>query len=1105
MRCTGCGFTLVVEDVPKERLCNACGGAVVFDADDFLLRQHGAPGRDVRPGQVQMGRLVEQVIREHSVAFIEAPVGCHGAGQEILMYSGTVKKVEDVVVGDQLIGDDGTPRKVLKLIRGAYGELVTITPVKGSSWTATLDHVLTVVDSVSGRVQDVPLRAWLGWAKYRREESKLFRRAALFAPSEEILPLDPYFLGALLGDGGLAGTRQSLRFTTADSELVETLREQAVKHDMNLVRQSKYGYALTRKPHQMGRGKKSPLKRILYGLGLAAVRCEDRFVPQGYKTGAPSTRLEILAGLLDTDGSLSGGCYDYISKSPRLAGDVVFLARSVGLAAYLTPCQKSAHKDHAGTYYRVCISGDLDRVPCRVPRKKAPRRTQKKDVLRTGFSVSEYCDVKPFYGFTLSENGRYLLGDFTVTHNSGKSDAYGVPAINTVAKDSGYTVKNLKGTLPSKLAEQKTLKPRVVISTAKKNLQHQIAEKDLPFIRKRHGEEGIAIALLKGKSNYACRLKAETSLKPQDKAQFNAWVNSSPNEDLTDFPGKRPSYLFDVTAEDCIGKSCEHAYDVPGVGPRCGFWRAKQTAAKASIIVTNHHVVAYDLRFGPGVIIGPYTTLILDEAHQAPASFRAAFSNVLTQGATTRLLRQIDAAGVGGDLDHALKDAWQGMFGQLESAEGEIPKDPFGEAGRATGQVLAELSVLVAREADNLGWSSLPGWDITKITDKADRTRLMSVLALKKNLERTGQTLSLSRDPGDNTVLYVGTSEKGQKRLTLAPISVGKLVGPKLQMIPSVVITSATMAINGKFDDAKYQLGLNWASYNDEEGAPQVPKVIHELTLGTPFNYDKQAILYTPRHIPPPAGATSPERRAYIAALINEVSRLVRASKGNAFVLFTANQDLQDVHAGLLEDDLPHPIIIQEADAAATLKEFMTTPNSVLLGVKSFWEGVDVQGQKLQLVIIIKLPFPALTDPVMQARSRQLVAEQVKAGVSPQTAKSAVFNRLQIPHMLTELRQGAGRLIRARTDKGVLAILDSRMFTGNSTDRPTPTQTSYRGYGKLAADATGFKNSVFDFEVIQRVFAQWNERYATKAQGTTTPGVAPSTAAKPASDEKKTR
>jgi ATP-dependent DNA helicase DinG len=662
---------------------------------------------------------------------------------------------------------------------------------------------------------------------------------------------------------------------------------------------------------------------------------------------------------------------------------------------------------------------------------------------------------------------------------SGKSDAYGVSAVITASPDSGYNLKNYKGTLPSKVAELKVLKPRIVISTAKKNLQHQIAEKDLPFLRTRHGEGAgrISVALLKGKSNYACRLKADTTLEARERAEFMAWLANNPNEDLSDFAGKRPAYLFDVTAEDCIGKSCKYAD-----GVSCGFWKAKTNAATASIVVTNHHVVAFDLRFGPCTVIGPYTTLILDEAHQAPSSFRAAFSNAISQGGASRLLRQIDSAGIAGGMDIALRDAWKGMFDQLASSEGEIPKDPFGMPGHETNEIVAELFKAAADEAEALGWSSKPDFDIGKLKDENDKSRLMAVLALKKNLERTNQTLLRAVEPGDNTVLYVNTNERGMKKLTLAPISVGKLVGPKLQMIPSVIITSATMAIGGKFEDAKYQLGLNWASYNDEEGAPQVPKQIHELVLGTPFNYDKQALLYTPRHIPVPVGATAPERPRYISALVNECARLIRASNGNAFVLFTSKQDLTDVHAGLLEEDLTQPLIIQEDDAATTLRAFMTTPNSVLMGVKSFWEGVDVQGQKLQLVIITKLPFPPLTDPVLQARSRQLVAEQVAKGVAVSTAQSSVFSRLQIPHMLTELRQGAGRLIRASTDKGVLAILDSRVFTGNSRDVPLPNQQSYRGYGKLVADATGFNNHVFDFEVIQRVFAHWNERHATKAK-----------------------
>lgn len=670
---------------------------------------------------------------------------------------------------------------------------------------------------------------------------------------------------------------------------------------------------------------------------------------------------------------------------------------------------------------------------------------------------------------------------------SGKSDAYGVSAVITASPDSGYNLKNYKGSLPSKVAEQKKLKPRIVISTAKKNLQQQIHGKDLPFLIERHGQGAgeIPVAVMKGKSNYACRFKADTSLEPAEKAQFMAWLNKTPSEDLSDFPGKRPPFLFDVTAEDCIGKSCKYARS-----GKCGYWNSKEKAAKASIIVANHHVVAFDLRFGPCTILGPYTTLILDEAHQAPSSFRGAFSNVVSQGGAIRLIKLIDKAGVGGGLDHALKDAWGGMFDQLMAVDGEIPKDPFGPAGLETTSILSEISVAAASEAEDIGWKSTPDFDIENIKDENDRLRLMEVLSLKKQLDRTSETLLRAVNPGDNTVLFVSVTEKGMKKLTLAPISVGKLVGPKLQMIPSVVVTSATMAIGGKFEDAKYQLGLNWDSYNDEEGNSQEPKKIHELVLSTPFNYDKQAILYTPRHIPIPVGDKSPVRLPYIAALSIEISRLIQASNGNAFVLFTSKQDLLDVHTALLEEDLPQPLIIQEDDAATTLKQFMSTPNSVLMGVKSFWEGVDVQGQKLQLVIITKLPFPPLTDPVLQARSRQLVAEQVAKGVPQTTASSSVFSKLQIPHMLTELRQGAGRLIRSRTDKGVLAILDPRMFTGNSKDKPLPNQKSYRGYGKLVADATGFNNHVFDFEVVQRIFAQWNERHATTPPSSPPPGQA---------------
>jgi Rad3-related DNA helicase len=226
--------------------------------------------------------------------------------------------------------------------------------------------------------------------------------------------------------------------------------------------------------------------------------------------------------------------------------------------------------------------------------------------------------------------------------------------------------------------------------------------------------------------------------------------------------------------------------------------------------------------------------------------------------------------------------------------------------------------------------------------------------------------------------------------------------------------------------------------------------------------------------------------------------------------LVTSRHDLEDIYAGLLEEDLTQPLILQEDDAAATFKTFMTTPHSVLIGMKSFWEGVDVQGSKLQLVVITKLPFPTPKDPVLQARARQLIASLVDQGVEQRTAESAVFSRLHVPHMLMELRQGAGRLIRSTTDFGVLAILDTRVFTGNSTGVPTQNQEVYKGYGKTAIDATGFKNPIYEFDLVERMLAQLNAHHATTpspvSNGTGTPaGTHPFNAAEVLQNAKRNR
>jgi len=353
-------------------------------------------------------------------AIVALPTGCHRAGQGLLMHEGSVKAVEDVQVDDRLMGPDSQPRTVLALARGT-GAMMEIRPVKGAPWVVNDEHVLTLVETQEkghgrypsqrgGAVRDVALPDWWQWSANRKHRHMLFRVPVDF-PEREAPPLDPYFLGVLLGDGTLA-TPYRLSVTTVDPEILVAVHQAARSFELRVHDE---GIQL----HLRGRvvPNANPIVGILRGLGLNPVGCGDRFIPDAYRLGSRQTRLTVLAGLLDTDGSYRYGGYEFASRSERLANDVAFIARGLGLAAYVTK--------RPNGHYRTSISGNCSIVPCRIPRKQAPAGAQKKDVLRTGFQVAPTGTVEPYYGFTLSGDGRYLLDDFTVTHNTGKTVLFG--------------------------------------------------------------------------------------------------------------------------------------------------------------------------------------------------------------------------------------------------------------------------------------------------------------------------------------------------------------------------------------------------------------------------------------------------------------------------------------------------------------------------------------------------------------------------------------------------------------------------------------------------------------------------------------------------------
>lgn len=383
-------------------------GAITLPSDGQALRKY----------QAEAVAAVLKQLAEFRSTIAVMPTGsgkCLGRGEKVMLATGHCMPVEDVLVGEELMGPGGSARRVLSVTSGV-GPLFKLTPVKGKPWVCNDVHVLTLVHTETGEIEDVPLDQYVTKAKYWKHCRKMFRSSVEFCEyGSGVRTVDPYFLGLFLGDGSLRDT--SLSVCKPDVEVREECERQAQAWGLQVHVLSE---GTTSPQYQIGGGRcggrTNPLGQALRNLGIDG-NCKSKHVPHSYKVAPRGDRLAVLAGLLDSDGSLSGNGFDFISISPRLSDDVAFLARSLGLAAYVTPCRKSCQTGATGDYFRVSISGDTDLIPNRIPRKKAKPRQQKKDVLRTGFTVEEIGEGE-YFGFELDGDGRFLLDDFTVTHNT---------------------------------------------------------------------------------------------------------------------------------------------------------------------------------------------------------------------------------------------------------------------------------------------------------------------------------------------------------------------------------------------------------------------------------------------------------------------------------------------------------------------------------------------------------------------------------------------------------------------------------------------------------------------------------------------------------------
>ena len=377
------------------------------DAEDRFELKMRSP---VPTNWEEIDKITKGGLGKRELGVVVAPTGCHAKGTLVLSSSGKMIKVEDVALGDQLAGVGG-PTTVLNLHRGNE-TMYRIVPTKGEPFVVNEGHILSLKrtndgTSKAGTVINISVGEYLRKSSTFKHIHKLYRSAvAQFAGEEEVE--SPYFVGLMLGDGSTASG--NIRFTNNDQVLLDAVVSEAQRRGMTVREYKKSAGTATDLALVDLSSSRNSLADFFRGIGIYGLRSEDKRVPHSYKTSSRQSRLEILAGLLDTDGSCVRGVgFDYVSKSQQLSEDVAFIARSLGLAAYVSQCEKGCQGGFSGVYHRVSISGDCSIIPTRLERKQCLPRKQKKDVLVTGFSV-EGLPADDYFGFEVDGDNLYLMG-----------------------------------------------------------------------------------------------------------------------------------------------------------------------------------------------------------------------------------------------------------------------------------------------------------------------------------------------------------------------------------------------------------------------------------------------------------------------------------------------------------------------------------------------------------------------------------------------------------------------------------------------------------------------------------------------------------------------
>ncbi len=538
---------------------------------------------------------------------------------------------------------------------------------------------------------------------------------------------------------------------------------------------------------------------------------------------------------------------------------------------------------------------------------------------------------------------------------------------------------------------------RVVVSTGTKNLQEQLFFKDIPFLQQ-HFANQLRVTYMKGRSNYACRQKIyDAEREPilsglEEVADFQIireWEKNTETGDRAEIktlPESSSAWAkVDARGELCTGQKCAQF-------ERCFITEMQRRALASDIIIVNHHLFFADLAVKENdfaSIIPDYEAVVFDEAHEledvAGQYFGLSVSNFMIDDLRKDILSLARRKNLGTpDLDRVLIDlqaATERFFACFPAKE-----------GRTGFQRRAEF----VRQFEDVYQDLLSSLEITGVQLQMIRESMDEVVPLFGRARSLQESLKQYLEGvAEDFVYWIERRNRGVY-LQAVPINISNLLSEKLfDKVPSTILTSATLSVEGGFDYLIKRLGIPYA---------------RTLNVASPFNFQEQALLYVPQHLPDPRDAS------FLKAAAEEIVRILKHSRGRAFVLCTSYQAMRNLHDKVTYE-IDYPVLLQgTAPRNALLDEFKATPHAVLFATSSFWQGVDVQGDQLSCVIIDKLPFAVPSDPVVAARTDAVR----RAGGEP-------FREYQIPQAAIALKQGFGRLIRSRTDRGVLVLLDNRI------------------------------------------------------------------------------